>query len=343
MGITVVVGGQYGSEGKGKVAAHLAKEFKMSIRTGGPNAGHTIRDNGHLYKMRSVPCAFINPECVLGIGAGAVFAPEILLEEIRACGIRKGQLYVDPNAAIIEERHRIAEGELMKRISSTAEGVGTATSEKALRAEQLKTASSISALREWLGDVAGIANEIIDSGRNVFLEGTQGFWLSLHHGRYPYVTSRDTTPGCLCSDAGLSPRLVDEIIMVVRTWPIRVGGPSGPFAEAETTWEVVEKESGSKTAIREFTTVTNRLRRVARFSMEEIKRAAMIMRPTQIALNHVDQLNSEDKGKTAFKDLSRKSKQFISDIEAETGVRVSLIGTGERARDIIDIREGVLA
>ncbi|MGH4014819.1 MAG: adenylosuccinate synthetase [Pseudonocardiaceae bacterium] len=68
----MVVGGQFGSEGKGKIAAYLASEMTMAIRTGGPNAGHTIENGGKFCRVQSVPCAFINPSCTLALGAGAV-------------------------------------------------------------------------------------------------------------------------------------------------------------------------------------------------------------------------------------------------------------------------------
>lgn len=339
MGLTVLVGGQYGSEGKGKISGYLAREFQMAIRTGGPNAGHSLEYGGKIYAMRSVPCAFVNPSCLLGIGAGAVIDIDVLKKEIETTSLRPGRLIIDPHVGVIEQRHRSAEEELGKRIGSTKEGVGAAMSDRVLRKEDFKMVRDYPELKEWLGDVSGRANDIIDKGGNVFLEGTQGFGLSLYGGPFPFTTSRDTTPAAFCSEAGLSPRLVNQIIMVIRTFPIRVGGNSGPM-NSEMTWEEVERRMGASIDEREkITTVTKRLRRVSEFDYSEVARAAMVMRPTQVAVNFVDYINLKDHGKRKFDDLSDESKKFISKVEEETKTPVTLIGTGPMSADIIDLRK----
>ncbi len=338
MGVTVLIGGQYGSEGKGKISRYLADEFQMAIRTGGPNAGHSFEYGGKFYQMRSIPCAFVNPKCLLGIGAGAVVDIDLLKTEIESYKIEPGRLIVDPQAGVIEERHRSSEEDLGKRIGSTKEGVGAAMADRVLRKSDFKLVRDSPQMKEWIGDVATAANDTVDKGGNVFIEGTQGLGLSLYHGFYPFVTGRDTTPSAFCSEAGLSPMLVDQIIMVVRTWPIRVGGNSGPL-NGETTWEKVEKLRGAQIETREkMTTVTKRLRRVAQLNEAELQRATKLIRPTQIALNFVDYLDAEDSGKVDLKDLGRKSRDFVARIEKVTKVPVTLIGTGPNNADIIDLR-----
>ena len=339
MGLTILVGGQYGSEGKGKISGYIAKEFQMAIRTGGPNAGHSLEYGGKIYAMRSVPCAFVNPTCLLGIGAGAVMDSEVLKREIEMTSLTPKRLIIDPHVGMIEQKHKLAEEELGKRIGSTMEGVGAAMSDRVLRKEDFKLAKDYPELQKYLGDVAGKANDVIDDGGNVFLEGTQGFGLSLYNGPFPFTTSRDTTPAAFCSEAGLSPRLVDQIIMVIRTFPIRVGGNSGPM-KREITWTDIEKRRGGEIDNREkITTVTKRLRRVAEFDFDEIARAAKIMRPTQIAVNFIDYINIKDHGKKKFADLSGESKEFITKVENITGTPVTLIGTGPTNDDMIDLRK----
>ena len=90
-------------------------------------------------------------------------------------------------------------------------------------------ASDVPDLQPYIGSARKILAEAGVKRHRILLEGTQGTSLSLHHGRYPHVTTRDTTvSGCL-ADAGISPSNVRKIIMVCRTFPIRVGGPSGPM------------------------------------------------------------------------------------------------------------------
>lgn len=103
------------------------------------------------------------------------------------------------------------------------------------------------------------------------LEGTQGTGLSLYHGPYPYVTSRDTTvAGCL-ADAGISPSRVRKVIMVCRTYPIRVESPSGKTSgpmSREIDWKEVSRRSGvpeSELREAEVTSTTKRKRRVSEF------------------------------------------------------------------------------
>mgnify|MGYP001578541964 CR=1 FL=1 len=338
MSAEVLIGGQFGSEGKGKVAAYLAPEHDMAIRTGGSNAGHTIEHEGKIYKLQTIPCSFINQNCLLAIGAGGVIDLDILKREIQECEITPERLIVDPQAGIIDESHSQSERELKNRIGSTGKGVGAAVAAKVWRDPNFKLARDIPELQQYLGDVAMRANQLLDSGKKVFLEGTQGFGLSLHHGIYPYVTSRDTTAGTIIGDAGVSPRSVEDITMVIRTYPIRVAGNSGPLPN-ETDWETVTQESGYPEPLIERTTVTKNVRRVAHFDFDLVKRATMINRPTQIALMFADYLDHGDKGKRDYDDLSDKSKDFIKKIEDETGVPVTLIGTGANNIDIIDLRD----
>jgi adenylosuccinate synthase len=293
-GITALIGGQYGSEGKGKIAAYLAREISMSIRTGGPNAGHTIEDRGVLYKLQSIPCAFINPDCILAIGGGGVIEPNILRKEIEQCNITHDRLIIDPQAGIIDGVYIKSGRERTGRLGSTGKGVGPAVAAKALRETDFHTARDIPELQPYLGDVASSANRLLDAGKRICLEGTQGFGLSNHHGPYPFVTSRDTTVGTLCGDAGVSPLFIDEIIMVIRTYPIRVAGNSGPMYR-EIDWNILTQEVGSNEPIIERTTVTNKVRRVGRFDIELVKRAVMINRPTQIAITFADYLQREAK------------------------------------------------
>ena len=131
--------------------------------------------------------------------------------------------------------------------------------------------------------------------------------------------------------------MVNEIIMVVRTFPIRVAGPSGPLPR-EIEWETVTKESGAPTPVVERTTVTGNVRRVARFDPEIVKRACVVNRPTQIALMFLDYLDWRNRSVTSLGRLTRSAREFIDTIQVICNVPVTLVGTGPRAADLIDLR-----
>ena len=334
--VTVVMGGQYGSEGKGKIAAHIAGDMKLSIRTGGPNAGHTFEHDDVIYKMQSIPCAFVNPNCFVAIGAGGVIDLEILRREIALVSDVEDRLLIDPQASIITQEDVLSETQLKKDIASTGKGVGAAIARK-VRRKDVTLARDIDELASYIKDVSLFANELADRGANICLEGTQGFWLSLHHGEYPYVTGRDISVGTLFGDAGLSPTLLKDTILVVRTYPIRVGGNSGPLAN-EISWEEITQRSGYHDDILEFTTVTKKVRRVGEFDLEAVKRAVMINRPTQVALMFVDYLNHGNFGVTEEANLTSEATSMISQLENELGIPVTLIGTGPGEKHIVDRR-----
>jgi adenylosuccinate synthase len=176
--------------------------------------------------------------------------------------------------------------------------------------------------------VAPLLHNVLDDGGDVIVEGTQGFALSLLHGPdYPFVTSRDTTAAGFAMEVGLSPRLIKEIVMVVRTFPIRVGGPSGPFAE-EISWDEIARTSGAPQAFPEYTSVTRRLRRVARFNLEAVKIACAYNRPTSLAVMGIDRLDYANTGITDLNRLTTKARDFLEQIQRSTGVRVEFCGTG---------------
>jgi adenylosuccinate synthase len=339
---TIIVGGQYGSEGKGKLVAYLAhtNRVDVAVRCGGPNAGHSVTRNGKFEIVRQVPAAVISPGTRLLIAAGALVDPPILLQEIHQFGLGKQRLGVDGFAAVISRLHKEHEArlELRKRVSSTLSGTGAATASKILREPSLKLARQIQGIRKYIVDVAAEVNQAYDDSKNIVIEGTQGFGLSLHHSlQFPFVTSRDTSASNFLSEAGLSPRCAGQIIMVVRTHPIRVPGHSGPL-EKETSWKAVSMFSGSRTELNEFTSVTKRLRRVGLFESEPVKRAVMVNRPTALALQGLDYLSFEDRGKRKYRALSQKSKRFIADLEKLTGVPVKFIFTGPDLLDVIETR-----
>ena len=181
MASTVVIGGFFGDEGKGKIISYLALKDKPTIvvRGGaGPNAGHTIKDGKQTYKVRMLSCGFLNKEARVMIGPGVVVNPDVLLKEITDFDV-KGRAFLDNNCGIIEESHREADskGQLKDKIGSTGSGTGPANAERAMRT--LKLAKEIDVLQQYLIDVPFEVNSALDRGENVLIEGTQGTHLPL--------------------------------------------------------------------------------------------------------------------------------------------------------------------
>jgi len=332
MPCSVVVCGFFGDTGKGKVISYLALKDKLDItaRAGvGPNAGHTVLVNGKKYGLRMLPSAFMYNKCRLLIGPGVLVNPEILKSEIEQTE-SEGRVGVDPQCAIIEARHIEADrvGHLAKDIKTTGTGTGPCNAERALR--KVKLARDVAQLKKYLTDVPLEVNKAIDDGKNVLIEGTQGTFLSLYHGTYPYCTSKDVTASAACSDVGVGPTKIDDVIIVFKAFTTRVG--AGPLPN-----EISVKEA-QKRGWAEYGTVTGRPRRAAPFSYELAKRAVMLNGATQAAVTKIDVLFQECKGVKSYNRLSKGAKSFIENIEKEVKIPVTLIGTGPDALEMVDRR-----
>jgi adenylosuccinate synthase len=328
--VDVLIGGQYGSEGKGNIAYHLAPEYDLLVRVGGPNAAHKVPLPSGDFTHFQLPSGTQNGEAKLLIGPGAVLSLNELFDEISRSDVDKNRLSIDPQAMIIEEGDKQAEAALRERISSTASGAGSATARRVLRGKDVRLARDISDLEPFRRPAAEILERAYATGARIMLEGTQGSGLSLYHGRYPSVTSRDTNvAGCL-AEAGIAPARVRRTVMVVRSYPIRVGGPSG-YMTTPITWEEVERRAdfpAGTLSKRELTSKTQTLRRVGEFEWDLVRKAAMLNAPTDIALTFADYLAAENREAWRFEQLTKDSLRFIDELERVTGARVSLISVG---------------
>jgi adenylosuccinate synthase len=329
----VTVGGFFGDEGKGKIVAYLAKKDNLSIaaRGGvGPNAGHTFVHQGKTYKVRMLPSAVLNKPTRLLVGAGVLVNPQILLNEIELFD-SINRTFIDSQCGIIEKSHLemdSSEDHLKSKIGTTGSGTGPANADRSYRT--LKLAKHLPILDNYIRNVSDLVNSDLDSNQNVLIEGTQGTFLSLYHGSYPYVTSKDVTASAICSDVGIGPKRVNEVIVVFKAYVTRVG--EGPLQQ-----EINSKEA-EKRGWLEYGSVTGRKRRVSPFDLTLAKKAVRLNSATQIALTKLDVAFPNCAGIKEFSKLSDNSKKFIQDIESETGLEVTLIGTGAEIDDIIDRR-----
>lgn len=349
--VDIIIGGQYGSEGKGNIAHYLAPEYDVLVRVGGPNAGHKVYRHGNdPYTFRQLPSGAIsNRDAVLVIGAGAVISLPILLREIADLSVPFNQLVIDPQAMIIDKEDIEWEEEHLKEaIGSTAQGIGSATARKILWRlpnTKIRLAKNVDELRRYLRDSVDYFAECVLKGRRIMLEGTQGTSLSIHHGHYPHVTSRATTAsGCL-AEAGISGRQVRRVIMVCRTYPIRVGdtasGNTSGFMSKIISFKDISERSGinfDELDKLERGSVSGRPRRVAEFDWAQLRRSLLLNGPTDIALTFADYLGITNRAAFRYEQLNDETLRFIEEVEKVCGIPVSLISTDFRDRNVIDRR-----
>lgn len=342
--VDVLIGGLYGSEGKGNIAFYLAPEYDLLVRVGGPNAAHTVYlSNEEKCIHYSLPSGTRagQEESRLLLGAGAtVYLPE-LLEEISRSEVDHERLSIDPQVMIIEDSDKTDEANLRKRIGSTASGTGYANARRVMRHPELRLARDIPVLAPYIRPGIEVLEQAYRTRQRVFLEGTQGSGLSLFHGPHPWVTSRDTNvAGCL-AEAGIAPARVRRVILVVRSYPIRVAGPSGRLRN-EIDWQVVEERAGlvgENLAEKERTSKTKTIRRVGEFEWDLLRRAAVLNAPTDIALTFADYIDGRNREAWRYAQLTDETLQFIDELEGVTGARVSLVATGFMPRrGVIDRR-----
>jgi adenylosuccinate synthase len=328
----IILGAFWGDEGKGKIISYLALKDKLDfcVRTGSVNAAHTVWLNGNRYALHMVPAAFIQEKCRLLIAAGANVHVAQFLKEMELTKVDGKRLGIDNMASIIEEKHSIQDkaSAVNKGIGTTGWGVGPAIEERARRTAKL--AKDVPELKPFLTDGVAEVNDGLDAGKKVLLEGTQGFMLSLFHGTYPYVTSRDTGASAIASEAGVGPTRVDDVLIVYKSFMTRVG--AGPFP-GEITKEEAKERGWFETAAG-----TGRDRRSAPFDFELARRNARINGATQAALTKLDCMFPGCRSSRKFADLPAEAQGFVKKVEEKTGLPVVLIGTGPDALDIIDRR-----
>lgn len=304
--VDVIVGGQYGSEGKGNIISRIARKYDCFVRTGGPNAGHKVLFKNKVYCFRHLPSGCLHsPSADLVLGAGAVIYPPVLHKEIEEAGIDETRIHIHPQAVIIRDSDRADDQMRFMHVATTGQGVGMATIRKIKRDETgllaMNTPELTRMVCRYVSAFPHGWNAAAKRWSRILVEGTQGTMLSLHHGHWPYVTSRDTTVSGVLSEAGVPPHRVNRVVMVMRTYPIRVQSPadgtSGPMPN-EIDWATVARRSGGKYTEEELqaaerTSTTNRQRRVSEFSMDEFLRAYHLNMPSDIALTFTDYMPAE--------------------------------------------------
>ena len=337
--IDIVCGGQAGDEGKGKISAYLSYKgnYAYCVRIGGPNAGHTVIHNGKKYTLKNIPSGFLNPKTKLVLGAGAYTKLDWLMSEVEMTGV-KDRLIIDPYMVLIDDTQTAAEKEsahFMKDIGSVGTGLGQAVKARIER-QNVKFAKDEPMLKEFIKEVPELLDKASYDGKNVLLEGTQGIKLSLFHGEFPFVTSRDTTASTFLGEAGLGPKNVRDVYVVFKPYVSRVGpGPlKGEITEQEDL-EVYHTKGG------EIGSVSKRLRRIGEFEPYFAHRALAVNSATKIAVTHIDMYKGNDASHVKkYADFTPEAKKFLdtlNEIAAKVASKpkLSLISTGAELEDVI--------
>lgn len=335
MNPTVVVGGQAGSEGKGAVCARLHKErpYVFAVRIGGPNAGHTvIGDDGKKYALRQIPVAAVaDPGCQLVIAAGSEIDLAVLYKEIETLekdGYSvKERLLIDEEATVVEDRHQ--QTERIIATGTTGKGIGAARADRAVR--RARRMADIKPVDLHCVDTQIILREALNRQQTIMIEGTQGYKLGSHAGYYPFCTSGDCRASDFIAACGLPPGPA-EVWVVLRTYPIRIAGDSGPMLK-ETTWEEIGVPA-------ERTTVTKKIRRVAEWTEQWAKESVEANRgphvDLKIALTFADYWWPGIAGANGDNGVAGVGMQDkLRQIEIKLGADIHMIGTGPDTQILI--------
>jgi adenylosuccinate synthase len=332
MGKTILIlGGQWGDEGKGKIVDFLAEKADVVGRaTGGNNAGHTVVVKGKVFKFHLLPSGVIHPGKLNICGNGMVIDPKVFVSEIEnvekeGFSISADNLIISANASVITEEQIEVDKAKGGKIGTTGRGIGPCYEDKIGRrgkrmfdfvSEDNEYAKR---LKPLVKDTFMPLNKALDEGKNVLIEGAQGTLLDIDHGTYPYVTSSNPTAGGACTGLGIGPTKIHKIIPIIKAYVTRVGG--GPFptelgtdedTKAEGRWEDIKpvydnavkeaKENADagkeyyqgkymRLIGREYGTTTGRPRRTGWFDAVIARYAMMINGATSAVLTKLDVLS----------------------------------------------------
>ena len=314
----VVIGAQWGDEGKGKIVDYLAAQSDIVVRfSGGANAGHTIVTGNVTYKLHLVPSGIVYPDTINILGSAMVVDVEELFKEldiISGQGLDwEGRILISERAHVVLPRHKKMDLEMESArrnpIGTTGRGIGVAYAEKAhregiriieitdpelfaeLRNEEKKFLEPyVDRLRSMsVNMTAFMAGQ---KGKQILFEGAQGILLDIDIGTYPFVSSGYAAAAGAAAGGGIGPRSLDKILGVFKAYSTRVG--NGPFPsefseDRDGDLERVVREIG-----REYGVTTGRPRRCGYLDLVALKYACRANSIDSLVLTHLDVYDGMD-------------------------------------------------
>ncbi len=366
----VVIGLQFGDEGKGKVVDYLSQDFDIVARfSGGSNAGHTVKVDGQEFKLHLLPSGVLRGKKGV-LGSGMAVDMELLSQEVEELESRgfSVDILISSRAHVVTSLHKEMDAieDEVRRIGTTKRGIGPTYEAKAKRlgirvgelfnetlvAHRLRLLARLWGMND--GDVEGEArrlkelaekfkerivdteiwlNNAIDSGKSVLFEGSQAVLLDIDFGTYPYVTSSSTIPGGVSTGLGVPPKKIHKVIGVMKPYMTRVG--MGPFP-TELSGDEAEKlrEKGG-----EYGATTGRPRRVGWLDMPLLRYASMISGVDEIALTKVDVLQGMEEVPVAWEYSCHGERHLLPPMELELCSPVYRRFPGWRSIDEPEFRE----
>lgn len=312
----VVIGAQWGDEGKGKMVDYLAQNAQAVVRyAGGANAGHTIVIGDQQYALHQVPSGILYPGKTVYLGSGMVIDPQALFEELQMLKDRginwEGRVFISDRAHIVLPRYRQIDKErdaARKRpIGTTGRGIGITYSMKSerdgIRLADLDWAEKMQDLeKEDLDFLEQYKEKLISMrvnissemwkyrNKNVLMEGAQGAMLDLDLGTYPYVSSGLSCSSGASVGSGIGPRKLDKILGVFKAYTTRVGNGPMPSEFDENSQSELYKfvrDTG-----REYGVTTGRPRRCGYLDLVALRYACRTNSIDDLLLTHLDVYDS---------------------------------------------------
>ncbi|MBQ5908334.1 MAG: adenylosuccinate synthase [Treponema sp.] len=314
----VVMGAQWGDEGKGKIVDYLAQDAKYVCRfAGGANAGHTIVVDGKKYALHQVPSGILYSDKSVILGSGMVIEPEALFNELKMLsdnGINwEGRVFISDRAHLTLPGYRQMDKDrdaARKRpIGTTGRGIGTTYSQKAER-DGIRLADLdwdekwndlddedkkfLEQYKEQLLKMRiNIAAKMWEIRKeNILFEGAQGAMLDIDSGTYPYVSSGASGSYGASSGSGIGPRALDKVYGVFKAYETRVGnGPMPTEFNAESEGELCDyvRNTGN-----EFGVTTGRARRCGYLDLVALRYACHVNSIDSLVLTHLDVYDEMD-------------------------------------------------
>lgn len=338
----VVIGAQWGDEGKGKIVDYLADQAQIIVRfSGGANAGHTLVIDGEQYALHLIPSGILYPDKTVILGAGMVIDPEALFAELKMLEDRgidcSGRVFVSDRAHLVLPRYRTLDKERdaarKKPIGVTGRGIGITYSMKSERdgirvadltwnekMDQLdaEDRSFLDQYRDRLLSMSIDLSSYLSLHKNaqILLEGAQGTLLDLDLGTYPYVSSGMSCAAGAAVGSCIGPRSLDSILGVFKAYSTRVG--NGPFPSefdpnSEDALCRFVRETG-----REYGVTTGRPRRCGYLDLVALRYACRTNSIDSLVMTHLDVYDTmeEIKACVAYRIGDRIVEDFPSSVEA---------------------------
>ncbi|GHV69992.1 adenylosuccinate synthetase [Spirochaetia bacterium] len=338
----VVIGAQWGDEGKGKIVDYLAKEAQVIVRfSGGANAGHTIVIGGEEYALHLIPSGVFYPDKMVILGAGMVIDPVALFSELKMLEDRgidtTGRVFISDRAHLVLPRYikidKERDAARKKPIGTTGRGIGITYSMKSdrdgIRMADLLWKDKMDELekedREFLAPyIEPLKKMSVDlsaylmhrKNAQVLFEGAQGTLLDLDLGTYPYVSSGMSCAAGAAVGGCVGPRAIDKVLGVFKAYSTRVG--NGPLPSEFDPGEEDELCRFVRDTGREYGVTTGRPRRCGYLDLVSLRYACLTNSIDSLVMTHLDVYDTleEIKACTAYRIDDKIVENFPASVEA---------------------------